>query len=411
MIKDGSAGRPDIYMTYKYTPVYANGEVQENIDVLKDESLVPYFVVCSPFYDESAALADLILPEPTYPERWDWEDMVSPVQIPEFYIRQAAVEPMGETRDFGDVVCELAERLGTPLGYNSKEEFVRLSCEMTPEVAAVGGFEYMKQHGVYHDAKAKPKYFSYMKELNPSAYEKETVVYDEETGVYWDWHKVHVKSREEALEKGYTHTKKAYKGYVGQRIGDKVYSGFKPDKVNKSGFMEIYSSLMEDFGESPLPSWKAVPEHQKMGTDDMILTTFKVATQIHSRSQNCKYLTELYHNNPAWINPADAARRGIKDGDRIKVRSPIGEITIDAKVTPAVNLGVIAISHHCGHWEYGRYASGNKAPDARDDDSDLTRLWWLGNHGAHPNWIIPNNPDPVNGQMRWMDTVVQVTKA
>ena len=410
MIKDGSAGRPDIYMTYKYTPVYANGEVQENIDVLKDESLVPYFVVCSPFYDESAALADLILPEPTYPERWDWEDMVSPVQIPEFYIRQAAVKPMGETRDFGDVVCELAERLGTPLGYKTKEEFVRLSCDMTPEIAAVGGFEFMKQHGVYHDAKAKPKYFSYMKELAPSAYEKETVIYDEKTGVYWDWHKAHAKSREEALEKGYTHTKNSYKGYIGQRIGDKVYSGFKPDKVNKSGYLEIYSGLMKDLGEPPMPSWKAIPEHEQMAEDDMILTTFKVATQIHSRSQNCKYLTELYHTNPAWINPAEAAKRGIKDGDMIKVKSAIGEISIKAKVTPAVNLGVIAISHHCGHWEYGRYASGVKAPGGRDDDPDLNYLWWKGSHGVHPNWIIANAPDPVNGQMRWMDTVVQVTK-
>ncbi len=411
MIKDGSAGRPEIYMTYKYTPVYANGEVQENIDILKDETLIPYYVSVNPFYDESAALADLILPEPTYPERWDWEDMVSPVQIPEFYIRQAAVKPMGETRDFGDVVCELAERLGTPLGYKTKEEFVRLTCEMTPEVAAVGGFEYMKQHGVYHDPKAKPKYFSYRKELKPEDYEKETVVYDQQTGVYWDWKKAHAESREAALQKGYTHTKKSYTGYVGQRIGDKVYSGFKPDKINKSGYMEIYSSLMEAMGEAPLPSWKAIPEHEQLGPDDLILTTFKVSTQIHSRSPNCKYLTELYHTNPAWINPVDAAKRGINDGDKIKVKSMIGEIVIEAKVTPAINPGAIAISHHCGHWEYGRYASGKKGPTGRDDDRDLERIWWKGNRGEHPNWIIANAPDPVNGQMRWMDTVVQVSKA
>ena len=172
--------------------------------------------------------------------------MVSPVQIPEFYIRQAAVKPMGETRDFGDVVCELAERLGTPLGYKTKQEFVQLSCDMTPEIKAVGGFEYMKQHGVYHDPKAKPKYFSYMKTIPPSAYEKDSVVLDEETGVYWDWQKAHLHSADEAREKGYAHTKKAYKAYVGQRIGEEVFSGFKPDKVNKSGYLEIYSNLLED---------------------------------------------------------------------------------------------------------------------------------------------------------------------
>lgn len=411
MIKDGSAGRPEIYLTYKYTPVYANGETQENIDILKDESLIPYFVVCSPFYDESAALADLILPEPTYSERWDWEDMVSPVQIPEYYIRQPGAKPMGETRDFGDVVCELAERLGTPLGYKTKQEFVQRSCDMTPEVAAVGGFEYMKKHGVYHDPAVKPVYFSYMKEVPPSAYQKESVVLDPETGVYWDWKKAHLHSAEEALAKGYTRTKKSYKAYVGQRIGDKVYSGFRPDKVNKSGYFEIYSNLVESKGFAPLPTWVAVPEHEKLGQDDLILTTFKVATQIHSRSPNCKYLTELYHKNPAWINPVEAAKRGIEDGDRIKVQSPVGEIVTEAKVTPAINVGVIAISHHCGHWEYGRYASGKKAPGGRDDDPDLERIWWKGDNGMHPNWLIANSPDPINGQQRWMDTVVQVSKA
>jgi anaerobic selenocysteine-containing dehydrogenase len=411
MIKDGSAGRPDIYICYKYTPVYANGDVQENIDVLKDESMIPFYVNVNPFYDESAALADLILPEPPYTERWDWEDMVSPVQVPEFYIRQPAVKPLGDCKDFGDVACELAERLGTPLGYSTKEEFVRLSCEMTPEVQAVGGFDYMKQHGVYHDPKALPLYFSYRKELATDAYDKESVVYDIETGVYWDYHKAHVASREEALQAGYVNTKGAYKAYVGQRIGDKVYSGFKPDKLNKTGYLEIYSGLLEAKGFPPLPTWRAIPEHEAMGPDDMVMTTFKVATQIHSRSANCKYLTELYHKNPAWINPADADKRGIRDGDRIKVASPAGEIVTEAKVTPAIHPGVIAISHHCGHWEYGRYASGNKAPGGSDDDPDLERIWWKNERGTHPNWAIANSPDPINGQQRWMDTVVKVTRA
>jgi hypothetical protein len=43
------------------------------------------------------------------------------------------------------------------------------------------------------------------------------------------------------------------------------------------------------------------------------------------------------------------------------------------------------------------------------DDKDFERKWWK-NNGAHPNWIIPNAPDPVGGQLRFMDTVVTVTK-
>jgi len=412
MIKDGSAGRPDVYMWYCYTPVYANGEVQENIDIMKDESIMPFLVCSNPFYDESAALADLLLPDTTYLERWDWEDMVSPAQIPEYYIRQPAVTPAGEVRDLADVCCELADRMGMPLGISSKEEFVKQSCEMTPAIAAIGGFEYMKKHGVYYDKSAKPSYYSYRKEIKSEAYAKDSVILDPATGTYWNWEKAHLASREEALSKGYTDTKNAYKYYVGQRIGGKVYSGFKPDKLNKSGFMEIYSMLMEKKGFNPLPSWTAVPEHSAMGSEDLIMTTYKASVQIHSRSANCKYLTEIFHDNPACLNPMDADKRGLVDGDEIKVRSPIGELLTHVQVTPMVMPGVVAIAHHCGHWEYGRYASGNKAAveGAHDDDPDLKRIWWKTN-GAHPNWLIANAPDPVNGQLRFMDTVVQVSKA
>jgi len=409
MIKDGSAGRPDIYMWYCYTPVYANGEVQDNIEILKDEKLIPFSVCVNPFYDESAALADIILPDTPFTERWGWEDMVSPTQIPEYYIRQPAVKPLGECRDFGDVCIDLAERMGFPLGVKSHEEFVKKSCEMTPAVKAAGGFEYMKDNGVYHDPEAKPRYYSYRKVLKPEAYQKEGVVLDPETGVYWNWKKAHVESEEAALKKGYTHTKKAYKAYVGQEIDGVVYSGFKPDKLNKSGYMELYSEIVEAHDLPAMPSWTPAPEHKAMKAGELIMITFKLASQIHSRSANCKYLTEISHDNPAWINPVTAAAKGIADGDTIKVKSAFGVVEVAARVTPAIVPGTVAISHHCGHWEYGRYASGKKAPDGRDEP-DSGRIWWTSN-GVHPNWIIGNRADPISGQLRFMDTVVTVEKA
>lgn len=409
VIKDGKAGRPDVYMWYCYTPVYANGDCQENIDILKDESLIPYSVAVNAYYDESTALADLILPNPSYLEWWDWEDMVSPMQIPEYYIRQPLVKPLGESRDFKDVVCDLANRMEFPLGFSSAEEFVKMSCEKTSAVKKAGGFEYMKKHGVYHDPAAKPKFYTYKKAVKEADLKKDGVILDEATGVYWNWHKSKAKSEAEAKEKGYVKTKNAYKGYVGQEIGGKAYKGFKPDKLNKTGYFEVYSDLLEMKKIAPLPTYMPIPEHEKMGADELVLTTYKVAVQIHSRSANCKWLTEIYHDNPAKINTVTAKKLGIADGDKIKVKSAIGEITTTANVTEAVVPGVIAISHHLGHWEYGRYASGKKAPLAGDNDPDLKLKWW-DTYGVHPNWIIPNSPDPVAGQMRWMDTVVKVTK-
>ena len=404
VIKDGKAGRPEIYMWYCYTPVYANGECQENIDILSDESLMPYNVCVNAYYDESAALADLILPNPSYLEWWDWEDMVSPKQIPEFAIRQPFVKPLGESRDFKDVVCDMAERMGFPLGFKTAEEFVKKSCDSTPGIKEAGGFEYMKTHGVWHDPKAKPKYYGYKKEIKADALKKDGVILDEATGVYWNAKKAKAKKED------YVATKKAFKAYVGQKIGDKVYAGFKPDAVNKSGYFELYSELLKMKKYPALPTYVPIPEHEKMGPKDLVLTTYKVAVQIHSRSANCKWLTEMYHDNPAKINPISAGPLGIKTGDAIKVKSVIAEIETTAEVTEEIVPGVVAISMHLGHWQYGRYASGNKAPMAGDDDPDLKTKWW-DSYGVHPNWIIPNSVDPINGQQRWMDTVVKVTKA
>ena len=404
VIKDGKAGRPEIYMWYCYTPVYANGECQENIDILSDESLIPYNVCVNAYYDESAALADLILPNPSYLEWWDWEDMVSPKQIPEFAIRQPFVKPLGESRDFKDVVCDMAERMGFPLGFKTAEEFVKKSCDSTPGIKEAGGFEYMKTHGVWHDPKAKPKYYGYKKEIKADALKKDGVILDEATGVYWNAKKAKAKKED------YVATKKAFKAYVGQKIGDKVYAGFKPDAVNKSGYFELYSELLKMKKYPALPTYVPIPEHEKMGPKDLVLTTYKVAVQIHSRSANCKWLTEMYHDNPAKINPISAGPLGIKTGDAIKVKSVIAEIETTAEVTEEIVPGVVAISMHLGHWQYGRYASGNKAPMAGDDDPDLKTKWW-DSYGVHPNWIIPNSVDPINGQQRWMDTVVKVTKA
>jgi anaerobic selenocysteine-containing dehydrogenase len=106
-----------------------------------------------------------------------------------------------------------------------------------------------------------------------------------------------------------------------------------------------------------------------------------------------------------------AEARGIEEGDRIKIKSRIGEIEVSAKVTENVVPGVVAISSHGGRWEFGRYASGKKAPHGIDVDAPYEELKWWHSDGAHLNRIIPISSEPISGQQRWMDTVVSVTKA
>jgi anaerobic selenocysteine-containing dehydrogenase len=412
MIKDGKAGRPEVYMWACYNPVYVNGEANENREIMKDESIMPFLVCSTIVYDESSSLADIIIPDVTYLERWDWEDMVSPVQVAEYYFRQPLVKPLGEARDLGDAFAQLAKRLGIDLVWTDKEDFVRQSCEMTPGVKEAGGFEYMKQKGVWHDENAEPDYYAFKNKIPADALGADGVIFDEASGVYWNWQKSKAKDEAEAKKVGYQDTPSSYKGYAGQEIDGEVYRGFKPDKVNKSGFLEFYSELMKAKGMPAFPTYTPVPEHEAMAADELVLTTYKVAVHTHSRTTHCKWLSEIYHDNPGWMNPSTAAERGLKDGDRIRVHNSLGEIATHVRVTEGIIPGIIAISYHVGREHSGRYGSGeiSPIPGVADDDPDFKNKWW-DRHGVHPNTIIASSPDVISGQQRWMDTVVRVEKA
>ena len=49
-----------------------------------------------------------------------------------------------------------------------------------------------------------------------------------------------------------------------------------------------------------------------------------------------------------WINPVDAAPRGIKNGDLVRVFNKRGETRLPAKVTPRILPGVTAMGQ--GAW-------------------------------------------------------------
>jgi anaerobic selenocysteine-containing dehydrogenase len=172
--------------------------------------------------------------------------------------------------------------------------------------------------------------------------------------------------------------------------------------------LRLKSEELADRGFSAIPGWMPVLEHEGVADDELILTTFKSNVQTHSRTQNCKWLTEIYHDNPAWINPKTAAERGINNGDTIRIESNVGEIITKALVTEGVHPKAIAVSHHGGHWAHGIYASGRKS-HVHVSETDCELKWWDEN-GEHPNWVIPNRGDPISGSLCWNDAVVKVHK-
>ena len=75
---------------------------------------MPFVVSFASTLDESAAHADLILPASTFLEIWG-DDFMEGTGYAGVSLRRPVVEPVHDTRNPGDVLLELAARLGGPL--------------------------------------------------------------------------------------------------------------------------------------------------------------------------------------------------------------------------------------------------------------------------------------------------------
>jgi anaerobic selenocysteine-containing dehydrogenase len=309
------------------------------------------------------------------------------------------------------------------------------------------GFAFMKAEGAYWNPLTPSKYEAYADVLSLTITDPETILDTDENDYIWKdaegicWQGTKAEYNDDPS--GRTN----YGAYKGQEIDGVIYAGFKPDAVSKSGLFEIDSVKLQDGGYPGLPVWMKIPEHQGLVTGELILTSYKQANQSHSRTQNCKYLTEINHFNPAWINSATAETLGIVDGakitltpkagglyndsgvtDALKMTTTAPSITVTAKVTDSIHIDAIAISHHLGHWAYGRYATAglNTNPFSLSDadqiaqidaDPDASLVWWnqalpdADKAGYRPNWIMPNAGDPIASQIRVFDTVVTVAPA
>ena len=96
------------------------------------------------------------------------------------------------------------------------------------------------------------------------------------------------------------------------------------------------------------------------------------------RSANCSWYYDFKDIDPgdeAWddvakINPLDAKKINIKNGDQIKVSSPTGSLVCTAKLWEGVRPGTVAKCYGQGHWVYGRLASKKFGKEARGGSSN-----------------------------------------
>jgi len=99
----------EILFLYKSNPVFELAEPERVKEALKK---VPLIVSFSPFMDESAEFAHLVLPDNLYLESWQADFRVPYAYFDHFGVAQPVIKPIGDTKHTGDCILEMANVLG-----------------------------------------------------------------------------------------------------------------------------------------------------------------------------------------------------------------------------------------------------------------------------------------------------------
>src|SRR5712664_1481343 len=452
-LKDGR-GRLDTYFTRVYNPVWTNPDGFSWIEALTDENLVGCHVALTPVWNETSYFADYILPMGLGPERHDihsyethdaqWLGFRQPVMRA---ARQRNGEDVNDTREVnpGEVWeenefwMELTWRIdrdgslgirqfvesrknpGQRLGVDEYYGWIfENSVPGLPEKAAAENLtplEFMRRYGSFEISR------------KVGAIYEETVPNEELDDV-----------AEDHFGRVFTRAAKPASPNVvpipspdgdedGRRlVGVKVDGEIKRGFPTPSGRLEFFSRTLADWGwrEYAIPTYIRSHVHpENLEADQTILiSTFRLPIQIHTRSANAKWLNEIAHTNPLWLHTSHAAKLSVRTGDLVRVETEIGYFVVKAWVTEGIKPGIVACSHHMGRWK--THESGQKQLTAtvrldhegdawgmkrergtgpyESTDADSLRIWWS-DVGVHQNLTFPVHPDPISGMHCWHQAV------
>ncbi len=125
--------------------------------------------------------------------------------------------------------------------------------------------------------------------------------------------------------------------------------------LTPSGKMEFASSILEKYSDRPgidaLPiyeedKYSPVSAPERAAKYPLVLGAgSRLPMFIHSRTFRLPWTRSLRPDAAADINPADAARLGIAQGDPIEISTPTGFIRVKANVTELASPGAVQMYH------------------------------------------------------------------
>jgi len=445
-LKEGR-GKLAMYFTRVYNPVWTNPDGMSWIEMLCDETRVERHACLTPTWSETAWFADYVLPMGHASERHDL--MSQETQAARWIgfrqpILRVALEKEGKKFN---TTYEAHEAAGIGEVWEEDEFWIELSWRVDPD-GALGIRKYFESPYEPGAKMTVDDYYRWIFEnsvpglpeaaakqgVKPLEYMRKYGAFLIEDNVY-KVHETGLKSSDLADATINPNTKIIQKNgaTIGVEIDGNACVGF-PTPSRK---LEFFSRTLKEWRwpEHAIPGYiksHVHPEQIDLAAGEMLLLpTFRLPTLIHTRSGNAKWLYEISHRNPLWLNSKDAENFDVKTGDLLKVHTEIGYFIDKVWVTEGIKPGVIACSHHLGRWRLAEDQGGERWSTALVDlkrtgegkwmmrtihgikpfksgDPDSERIFWE-DGGVHQNLTFPVQPDYISGQHCWHQKV-RITK-
>lgn len=414
---------------YMGAPTYSLPAGDTNIKILCDTEKLPLFVASDILIGATSMYADYIFPDLSYLERWEFQGSHPCVPNKVQPVRQPAMAPIPEEcTAFGrrmpmcleSMILGIAEKLQLPgfgenafgkgLDFKHPDDFylralANLAFGDKPDGSAAVPDADDSEIKIFREARRHlpPTVFdgARWKELAGEKNWAKVVYVLNRGGRFEDWAKGYKGDR-------VAHPYGALLNLYQEKTASTIHSG---TGKKHSGFA-AYVPIRDYHGREP--------DDLRKG-HDLALITHRSITQCKSRTIADPWLTPLMPENGILVNPEDARRLGLKDGDIVKVISatnPSGEWDLGAgnkkpmlgKVvfTQTMRPGVTSFVLGFGHWATG---AADTTVDGHLIKGETRRA--AGVHANAAMWVDPalKNTcmlDPVGGSVSFYDTMVKL---
>ena len=330
------SGKPyalDTLLLHYANPAYAGMAPGRWAEAL---AKVPFVVTFTPFMDETAeAIADLVLPDHSYLERWEDSAPAPSIGTAVYGIRQPVVEPLHQTRAAADVVLQLAAKLGGPvaeaLPWEKLEDVLALDIEAL-QAAARGS---ITADGVK----------AFRRKLLQDGY------WSDDSYPFESWADV---------LKGPSGKYELFSQEMWRRLEELAAAGqVTPDELVASMGHEGPAHLA-CMPHHRSPTWGTNPS-----THAFALEVYEPGTYAEGSGANLPLLQELVtvrgqkpYTTQVEMSHEAAAELGIANGNLVEVSSAAGMIRVPASIRRGMRKDVVRIARGGGHSAFGRFAKG-----------------------------------------------------